>query len=294
MDRATEVPRPVRLSRTLSGWLPTGVYCLQGADTSEGQQRSTIRRDTRSANQVIPGIISVPFERYIAMSSEASASLLRSEQSSGACALDRFDRFRTRVAARLGLGLYAELIRYGLVRDLRTRVDQPIAKIPICVRRLQDDDLASVFADSRTQSPSEKKEIAWRIAFFEKGARNGFVAIDQRTGAACHIEWLFNDRDNHFLQTLKGFPPLQADQALIENVYTPPAYRRLGIMSQAMAMIAERAGAREVFTFIPRENTASLKGAERAGFRPRLLHRSLRVGFGMIRSDTFDRLSDPD
>jgi GNAT superfamily N-acetyltransferase len=206
------------------------------------------------------------------------------------------DRFRTRVAARLQLGVYTELVRYGLCRNLATPIQQPVAKIPISVRPLQEDDLAALFACSNQQDVGERKEIAWRLAFVEKGARRGFVAIDRRTGAPCHVQWVFGPDDNAFVQGLKGFPSLEAHQALIENVYTRPSYRRLGIMSAAMAMISECAaeqGAREVLTFIPHDNTASLKGAQRAGFRPLMLHQSTRIGFGLIRTDKFDKLPKP-
>jgi RimJ/RimL family protein N-acetyltransferase len=51
---------------------------------------------------------------------------------------------------------------------------------------------------------------------------------------------------------------------------------RLGIMSAAMALIAERAtevGARHVLTFVDQHNIASLKGCQRAGFHPQRLAR---------------------
>jgi GNAT superfamily N-acetyltransferase len=207
--------------------------------------------------------------------------------------LDRADRFRTRVAARLQLGLRTELVRYGLCRNLETPVQQPVSEIPISVRPLQEGDLTSLFACRGELDAGEKKEVAWRLAFVEKGARHGFVAIDKRSGAPCHVQWMFSPDDNAFIERLKGFPKLEMHQALIENVYTPPAYRRRGVMSAAMAMIAECAGAqgaREVLTFIPLDNIASLRGAQRAGFRPVMLHRSVRVGFGLSRTDSFEKL----
>jgi RimJ/RimL family protein N-acetyltransferase len=83
----------------------------------------------------------------------------------------------------------------------------------------------------------------------------------------------------------------------MKNAYTPPAYRGLGIMSVAMALIAERAseiGAQEVFTFVGVDNIASLKGCQRAGFHPVLLHDCVRLGYGVIRRDRFEPLPDTD
>ena len=203
-----------------------------------------------------------------------------------------------RVSGRLKLGLHTTLTRYGLNRDLGVPLVNPAAKIPIDVRRLEPRDVAALLSyDAAAASPQERGEVAGRRNFLAKGAQNGFVAIDQRNGAPCYVQWLFGARDNAFVSQLKGFPALAPHQALLENAYTPPAYRGFGIMSAAMALIAERAadiGARHVLTFVGLDNIASLKGCQRAGFNPLILHRSVRLGYGTIRRDRFEELPQGD
>jgi RimJ/RimL family protein N-acetyltransferase len=209
----------------------------------------------------------------------------------------RFTQMRTRVAGRLKLGLHATLTRYGLCRDLTEPLQTPKAKIAITVRRLKERDLASLFTLGEGQPLDEHLEVAWRRAFIEKGARLGYVAVDTRTDTPCYVQWLFGADDNDFVARVGGFPLLASHQALLENAYTPPAYRGLGIMSEAMALIAEHAtwiGAREVLTFVDQYNVASLKGCQRAGFYPRLLHHRTRFGFGLITRDSFEDLRDGD
>ena len=205
---------------------------------------------------------------------------------------------RARVAGRLKLGLFATFTRYGLCRDLSQPIERPAAKIPIAVRPLQDGDLPSLFSSEVGQNDlGEKLEVAWRRAFIAKGARGGFVAIDTRNATPCYVQWLFGSRDNEFVRRLGGFPALEPDEALLENAYTPPAYRGFGIMSAAMALIAECAGstgARHVLTFVDQDNLPSLKGCQRAGFYPRSLHRRTRIGFGLITRDRFETLPDGD
>ena len=210
---------------------------------------------------------------------------------------DSVERLGSRVAGRLQLGLQARFTRYGLCRKLAAPLELPKAKIPIAVRPLEERDYAALFAAGNDQDPADRKEAAVRLSFIAKGARRGFVAADTRTDTACYVQWLFGAQDNDFIRRLKGFPPLQTGQALLENAYTPPAYRGLGIMSVAMALIAERApevGAQEVFTFVGVDNIASLKGCQRAGFHPALLHDCVRLGYGMIRRDRFEPLPDTD
>src|SRR5580658_5235651 len=161
----------------------------------------------------------------------------------------RIAELATRLAGRWKLGLRAELTRYGLLRDLTHNFAAPGAKIPLAVRPLADRDLPALFGHAGPESElAERLEVAWRRAFIEKGARGGFL-------------------------------PLADGEALLENAYTPPAYRGLGVMAAAMAQIAERArdfGARKVLTFVATDNIASLKGCQRSGFYPHLLHRRTR------------------
>ena len=215
---------------------------------------------------------------------------------SGSAIGSKIEQLRTRAVGRLELGLHAEFTRYGLARDLATPIAHPKAKIPISVRALEDRDLAPLF-DAGTSDPAERREVAWRRGFIAKGARRGYVAIDERNGTPCYVQWLFGAADNAFIKGLKGFPALEAHQALLENAYTPAAHRGLGIMSVAMALIAERAtdiGAQQVLTFVGVENIASLKGCQRAGFNPLILHRSVRFAFGLTRQDRFETLPDTD
>jgi len=210
----------------------------------------------------------------------------------------RLEEIGTRLAGRWKLGVYARLTRYGLLRDLAQNFAAPGAKIPLAVRPLDERDLPPLFGHVGAATElAERLEVAWRHAFVEKGARGGFVAIDERSNTPCYVQWLFSARDNDFIKTLGGFPPLAADEALLENAYTPPAYRGLGIMAAAMARIAERASdfdARKVITFVATDNVASLKGCQRAGFYPYLLHHRSRLGFGLVTRDTFETLAEND
>lgn len=208
---------------------------------------------------------------------------------------DRLAQIQTRVNGRLKLGLHAKFTRYGLCRDLALPITNPSAKIPIAVRPLQDTDLGLLFSVDCSRDPAEKLELAWRRAFVDKGARGGFVAVDQRSGTPCYVQWLFGSQNNDFIQRLGGFPVLEPQEALLENAYTPPGYR--GLMSAAMALIAERAtekGAHHVLTFVDQLNIASLKGCQRAGFHPQRLHHRTRLGFGLINRDRFDTLPNGD
>ena len=227
-----------------------------------------------------------------------TAQVVEFDGGAGANWRGRAGEIGARLAGRWQLGAYAEQTRYGLLRDLVQNLAAPEAKIPLAVRPLDDRDLPALFGHAGPASElGERLEVAWRHAFIEKGARGGFVAVDERNATPCYVQWLLSPRENSFIEKLGGFPQLAPGQALLENAYTPPAYRGLGIMAAAMARIAERAGdfaAHKVLTFVATDNVASLKGCQRAGFHPHLLHRRTRLAFGLITRDRFETLPDHD
>jgi RimJ/RimL family protein N-acetyltransferase len=89
------------------------------------------------------------------------------------------------------------------------------------------------------------------------------------------MQWVIPPAENERLRAFFGnlYPILKKDEALLEGAYTPADYRGKGIMSAAMAQIAEQAalfGARWVITFVDEQNEASVKGCLRSGFAPYL------------------------
>jgi RimJ/RimL family protein N-acetyltransferase len=210
---------------------------------------------------------------------------------------DRLRDLRIRLAGRIRLGLRFESTRFILRRDLAQPFPAPDAKIPISVRPLTAADLESLLAVAPETSPEDRFEIAGRRAFAARRMAGGYVAIDERDGTPCYVQWLFGAADNDFIGTIKGFRQLAADEALLENAYTPASHRGLGVMPAAMARIAEKAaaiGARYVTTYVDQNNVPSLKGCQRCGFWPDVEHRQVRLGFGLLRRDTFTRLADDD
>ncbi len=204
---------------------------------------------------------------------------------------------RGKITGRLALGLSLRVDRYGLKRDLNVPVERPSAKIPISVRSARAVDLDRLLSPAMPLDPVERRELHARRSFAEKVGGGAYVAIDERTGVPCYVQWLLGPSQNPVIASLGGFPALSEGEALLEDAYTPPSHRGLGIMSAAMALIAEHGadiGARHVITFVGVDNIASLKGCKRAGFDPYLVHMQTNFLFGMIRRDRFEPLAEHD
>lgn len=208
-----------------------------------------------------------------------------------------FMKLRQKISGRVWQGFYSRFHGYGTRRDLYAPLVAPKAAIPLSVRPLVHADLDLLFPDDARLSPSERQQIEWRRHFSRKVPRGGFVAVDGRTGRPCFVQWLLSSADNMFLAPYKCFPVLQEDEALVEQSYTVPSHRGLGVMSAATAMISDRAaefGARHVLAFVGEEGAASLKALRNAGFEPHLRHRRLQIGYGALVFNWFEVLEDHD
>lgn len=183
---------------------------------------------------------------------------------------------------------YSNSTSIGLRRDLQIPFEGPSAKIPIISLRAlaPSDDLSWLDPEPGISAD----EAFWRLGqrrLLESGLKTCYVAIAPEH-RPCYMQWVIPASANERLKAVFGnlYPVLGPDEALLEGAYTPEAYRGKGIMSAAMAEVAQRAaehGARWVITFVDEQNQASLKGCLRAGFAPylrrhekfRLFHRAV-------------------
>lgn len=208
-----------------------------------------------------------------------------------------FATLKAKAARRLGLGLRSKAERFGLKRDLDVSIEAPQAKIPLSVRPARKADLDRLLSGTGVTTVAEMQELNARRSFAEKVDGGAYVAIDERNGAPCYVQWLLGPEKNAVIGEMGGFPMLAEGEALLEDAYTPPSHRGLGIMSAAMALIAEQGtalGARHVVTFVGVDNIASLKGCKRAGFHPYLMHTQRNWLFGTLSTDRFEALPQDD
>lgn len=209
--------------------------------------------------------------------------------------VSQLTQLRRRIAGRLEQGFYSEFRGYGLRRDLDKAQEKSQAKIPLYVRPLKEDDLDILLPSDADLEPSEKQQIVWRRHFYKKVPKGCMVAVDARNDTPCYMQWLIGSDDNPLLQRFKCFPWLEKNEALLEQAYTIPSHRGLGIMSAAMTEIAELApnlGAKYVLTFVDQKGVASLKACKRAGFEPYLSHRRTQLGYGTIVRNNFQRIEN--
>jgi RimJ/RimL family protein N-acetyltransferase len=207
----------------------------------------------------------------------------------------KLSRFKKRVEGRLEQGFYSEFRGYGLRRDLAEPVSTPTAKIPLTIRPLEQADLDALLPLDGDIPPDEQLQIRWRRHFYKKIPHGCFVGVDGRDGRPCYMQWMVCAKDNDALAHFKCFPRLHRNEAILEQAYTIPSHRGLGIMSSAMAEIAENAShynVRFVMTFVDTTGIASIKACQRAGFRMHLHQHRTQLGYGLIVRNHFVKIAE--
>jgi hypothetical protein len=169
--------------------------------------------------------------------------------------------------------VWSETRGYGLKRDLTVPFAAPVATIPIRVRPATERDIQIMFNVTDPDVPeSERADRRDRAIFFRTGVRTCYVAVDDHD-TPCFFQAALIAEENAFIQRAwKGsFPSLAPRQVLLENAFTPEAFRGRKIMPAAMARIAEACASdsvSEAITFVDTDNIPSLKGCVRSGFHP--------------------------
>jgi GNAT superfamily N-acetyltransferase len=193
-------------------------------------------------------------------------------QSYDAAGLVRSSLGRRRLLRAVRVRMFSRSEAFGLRRDLSVPFPVPSAKIPLIVRPLRPDDDLSFLAPDPGLAPDAARGRLDQRRLLAADVPTCWIAAEA-DGTVCYMQWLIAARDNARVRARwRGlFPQLQPDEALLEGAYTAESHRGQGIMSHAMARIAEHAGAtgaHHVITFVDHRNVASLKGCERAGFAP--------------------------
>lgn len=209
------------------------------------------------------------------------------------------ERLAGKVRRRLGAGLYHTETYLGLRRDLA--VDFPLmkARIPISLREVEPTDIPVLFpADQSHLDPADRQELAWRMTHLEADIPTCYVAVDERNGEPCYIQWLMDWRQNARIKAMwPDMPTFREGEGLLENAYCPPHYRGKGVAARAPGLILEKAkeqGLRYVYTFVGTDNRGSIRGCQRAGLMPHTIRRQTRALFGFIERSTYEPLAGDD
>ena len=199
-----------------------------------------------------------------------------------------------RVLLRQVLSRARSTSRYvWLAKDLDLAPSSGAAPRSLTLQLATSHDFQDILAGSEGEEGQDLYEILRRVSFFKRGFDECYL-FRTGSGELCHFGWLLSARHNALVRT--HYPPgtaaLAGDEALVENIYTYPSHRGKGVMLEALDHLEDLArgqGLRRIVAYVENTNLPSLKGFERAGYKPFAEEREIRRLFRIKRTGQIGR-----
>ncbi len=158
-----------------------------------------------------------------------------------------------------------------IARKLDNLIFESKYKLNLDMKKANEDDLKKLVKNISALGFKEKRELILRIFFYDKGFKNCFVFRDKK-GEIIHIQWLiFPEENNIIIKKYKNrFQPLSKNQVMLENAYTLPSHRGLGILRLAtfeLMNLAKEANYKNAIGYIRIDNIKSLNEFLNMGFK---------------------------
>ena len=174
--------------------------------------------------------------------------------------------------------LYSEDVAFGFKRELDKEQIKPRVLLPFNTRPCKNSDI-DFFLDNENDGLINDFETC-------------YVATTKE-GVPCFRLWVIGASQNKKLKDIWGrtFPQLLQDEVLIENVFTVPKFRGMGILPAVLYDVCETCkehGAKYALTFGLASNNNTSRSYHYAGFYPYVLRK--RKWFLFRKSITFEEI----
>lgn len=157
--------------------------------------------------------------------------------------------------------LYSVNHYFILKRNLSLPLTNGI-RIAVTLRKADDADMREIVECLDGLDGESKKEIIARLVFYKAGFQNCYIARTKKNEIA-YFQWLIFPSENQIIQKYfsRKFYPLDKGQVMIENAFTFPKFRGLGLLpgvSQKLLRIAKESGYGAAVTYIRKDKIPSL------------------------------------
>lgn len=168
--------------------------------------------------------------------------------------------------------IYSRATLIGMEKDLAVDGVPVSCQLEYSLRLASVEDMKRVLEKAKSESKESCFELIQRLWFYKSGFHNCYVARTVDTGDLCHLLWLISSKDDLIMNRSfsSRLPRPKKGEILGENAFTFEKYRGKGIMTSAlvrMTKIARSQGFKRWIVCINKNNMASLKAHEMAGFR---------------------------
>lgn len=145
---------------------------------------------------------------------------------------------------------------------------------------LNRNDVEALKAQLASLNDEDGKELLARILFYECGFKNCY-ALKVNGTIAC-LQWLVYPSENEIIERRfkRRFATLKPKQVMVENSFTFPRYRGLGLMNvicTELLQIAQAQGYVGAICYVIKENINALNQLTQTGFKIRRIIKEYKI-----------------
>ncbi len=173
---------------------------------------------------------------------------------------------------------------YVLRRTLNEETYSVPCKLEYSLAVATPQEMQEIFDLLAQENRDSIMQLVFRKIFYDYGLTNCYLARTMTNNQPCYIQWMVSSQD---MRQSKGkvrecYPLIAPNEVMLEHAYTFKKYRGQGLMSSVMVKLADIAkaqGYQQMISYVERDNMASLKGCEKAGFHKYGLWQEGRILF---------------
>lgn len=182
-----------------------------------------------------------------------------------------------------------------LQKSLSTAVAPNPHRMQLSISKIDERDWDDILKQAQSLDVESRREILARAFFFRNDFRNCF-AVRRGMGPIAHIQWIVFPEENDVIGSrYRGlFKPLERYETMIENAFTFPRFRGLGLYTYATRHLLNLAGEleyRKATAYVRAEKFGSLNELIAMGFSIKRVVREYKV-LGVTRRGLYARTGD--
>ena len=136
---------------------------------------------------------------------------------------------------------------------------------------LNENDIQKILNMINELDEDSIKELLSRLIFEKVGFNEPYI-VHNHNNKIAYIQWLIYPHENNIINKhfSRKFYPLSENQVMVENAFTFPQFRGLGLMPAVtcdLLTIAKEAGYRSAICYIRKDRIAALNEFMKLGFK---------------------------
>lgn len=160
---------------------------------------------------------------------------------------------------------------YILQRGLVDLTEERVSRVKFYICTANNEDIMTIINTLKYVDNPSRKEIVVRMLFYNSGFKNCYIA-KTTSGDIAYLQWLIYPHENDIIKKYYSnrFNLLRENQVMVENAFTYPKYRGLGLkrdMTNELLKEAKKRGYTSAITYVRKDLIHAINDHIMNGFK---------------------------